>query len=85
MEDREWMYSGRLGQGQVTDEWIDKTDAFLEQAFGEAANGASKIVCPCSNYVNRKRETKKVMGNIFGGMDLRQAIPGGSTTVKTVV
>jgi hypothetical protein len=29
MEDREWMYSGRLGQGQVTDEWIDKTDAFV--------------------------------------------------------
>jgi hypothetical protein len=31
MEDREWMYSGRLGQGQVTDEWIDKTDALLER------------------------------------------------------
>jgi hypothetical protein len=62
MEDREWMYSGRLGQGQVTNEWIDKTDAFLERAFGEAAKGASKLVCPCSNCVNRKRQTKKVMG-----------------------
>jgi hypothetical protein len=41
MEDCEWMYSGCLGQGQVTDEWIDKTDAFLERAFGEAAKGAA--------------------------------------------
>jgi hypothetical protein len=35
MEDREWMYTGRLGQGHVTNEWINKTDAFLERAFGE--------------------------------------------------
>jgi hypothetical protein len=56
------MYSGRLGQGQVTDEWIDKTDAFLEWVFSEAAKGASKIVYPCSNCVERKRQTKKVMG-----------------------
>jgi hypothetical protein len=62
MEDREWMYSGHLGQGQVTDEWIAKTDAFLERAFGEATKGASKIVCPCSSCVNRKRQIKKVMG-----------------------
>jgi hypothetical protein len=37
MEDREWMYTGRLSWGQVTDEWINKTDAFLERMFGEAA------------------------------------------------
>ena len=43
MEDREWMYTGRASQGQVTNEWIDKTDAFLERAFGVAAKGASKI------------------------------------------
>ena len=34
MEDCEWMYTGRASQGQVTNEWIDKTDAFLERAFG---------------------------------------------------
>jgi hypothetical protein len=56
------MYSGHLGQGQVTDEWIDKTDAFLERAFGESAKGASKLFCPCSKCVNRKRQTKKIMG-----------------------
>jgi hypothetical protein len=27
---------GCSSQGLVTNEWIDKTDAFLEQAFGEA-------------------------------------------------
>ena len=62
MEDREWMYTGHASQGQVTNEWIDKTDAFLEWAFGVAAKGASKICCPCSKCANRKRQTKKVMG-----------------------
>ena len=42
MEDHERMYTGRPSQGQVTDEWINKTDAFLERAFGEGAKGASK-------------------------------------------
>ena len=56
------MYMGRSGQGQVTNEWINKTDAFLERAFGEAAKGASRICCPCSKCANRKRQTKKVMG-----------------------
>jgi len=85
MEDREWMYTGRASQGQVTNEWIDKTDAFLERAFGVAAKGASKICCPCSKCANRKRQTKKVMGNIFGRMDSWQTIPGGSTMVKPIV
>jgi hypothetical protein len=62
MDDCEWMYTGRSSQGQLTHEWIDKTDAFLEWAFGEAAKGASAIPCPCSKCANRKRKTKKVMG-----------------------
>jgi hypothetical protein len=62
MEDREWMYTGRASQGQVTNEWIGKTDAFLEQAFGVAAKGESKICCPCNKCANRKRQMKKVMG-----------------------
>jgi hypothetical protein len=62
MEDREWMHSGWLSRGQVTDEWIDKTDAFLEMVFGEAAKGADRMFCPCSKCENRKRQTKKVMG-----------------------
>jgi hypothetical protein len=27
MEDREWMYMGRVGKNDVTPEWIRKTDA----------------------------------------------------------
>jgi hypothetical protein len=54
MDDREWMYTGRLSQGQVTDEWINKTDEFLERAFGETAKGASKVFCPCNNCANGK-------------------------------
>ena len=33
MEDREWMYMGHSSQGLMNDEWIEKTDAFLELAF----------------------------------------------------
>ena len=56
------MYMGRSSRGQVTNEWIDKTDAFLEWAFGEAAKGACMICCPCCKCANRKIQTKKVMG-----------------------
>jgi hypothetical protein len=33
MDDREWMYMGHSSQGELSDEWIEKTDAFLELAF----------------------------------------------------
>jgi hypothetical protein len=62
MEDRAWMYIGRPSQVGMTSEWIRKTDAFLEMAFGEATKGASMILCPCSKCANRKRQNKKNMG-----------------------
>jgi hypothetical protein len=62
MEDHDWMYTGRVGRNDVTPEWITKTDAFLEWAFGEGAKGASLVPCPCSKCANRKRKTKKTMG-----------------------
>nr|ACN31383.1 unknown [Zea mays] len=61
MEDREWMYTGRVRRNDVTPEWIRKTDAFVERAYGEAAKGASLVPCPCSKCDNRKRKPKKVM------------------------
>jgi hypothetical protein len=61
MEYREWMYTGRRGRNDVTTEWIRKTDDFMEQAYGEAAKGASLVSCPCSKCANRKRKPKKVM------------------------
>ncbi|XP_025815592.1 uncharacterized protein LOC112892674 [Panicum hallii] len=62
MEDRAWMYTGRPSQVGMTSEWIRKTDAFLEMAFGEAAKGANMILYPCSKCANRKRQNKKNMG-----------------------
>ena len=56
------MYTGRLSKSQITHEWIDKTDAFLDRAFDEGAHEASRKWCPCSKCDNRKRQTKKVMG-----------------------
>jgi hypothetical protein len=53
MEDREWKYTGRVGRNDVTPEWIRKTDAFVELAFGEVAKGASLVLCPCSKCANR--------------------------------
>jgi hypothetical protein len=61
MEDHEWMYTGRVGRNDVTPEWIRKTDAFVERAYGEAARGPSLIQCPCCKCVNRKRKSKKAM------------------------
>jgi hypothetical protein len=61
MEGRDWMCMGRESSGQVTNEWIRKTDAFREWAFDEAVKGASLVTCPCSKYANKKRKTKKAM------------------------
>jgi hypothetical protein len=55
------MYMDHVGRNDVTPEWIRKTDAFVERAFGEAANGASLVPCPCNKCAIRKRKTKKVM------------------------
>jgi hypothetical protein len=61
MNDHEWMYTGRSSQSQYSDEWMDKTNAFLDLAFGETAKGASQTLCPCSKCANRKRQNKENM------------------------
>jgi hypothetical protein len=76
---------GLRKQGQVTNEWIYKTNAFMERAFGEHAKEASLVPCLCSKCAKRKKQTKKFMGDIFGRMDLRQTILGGSLMVKRIV
>jgi len=54
MDDREWMYTGRRGYGDWTDEWMKKTNAFLEAAFREAKE-TDKVWCPCSECENRRK------------------------------
>jgi hypothetical protein len=62
MDDRKWMYTGRSSQSDFTNEWVNKTDAFLKRAFGKAAKGASVVLCPCSKCANRKKQNKDNMG-----------------------
>ena len=85
MEDRDWMYTGRVGRNDVTSEWIRKTNAFVERVFGEAAKGASLVSCPCNNCANRKIKSKKAMVEHIGRIDLRRTIFGGSSMVKHIV
>jgi hypothetical protein len=58
---RLYMYTGHVGRNDVTPEWITKTDAFLEWAFGEGAKGARLVPYPCNKGANRKRKTKKII------------------------
>ena len=45
----------------MTDEWIEKTDAFLELAFARV-KGAHATWCPYNICANTHRQTKVVMG-----------------------
>jgi hypothetical protein len=56
MDDREWMYTGRRSAGDFTQEWMMKTNDFLELVFGESAKGAILVLCPCMRCANRKKE-----------------------------
>jgi len=60
MDDREWMYMGRTSQKDFSLEWIEKTEAFLEQAF-DRAKGARTTWCPCDKCANTRKRTKEVM------------------------
>jgi hypothetical protein len=55
------MYTGHVGRNDVTPELIRKIDAFVEQAFGEAAKGASIVPCWCSKCANQKIKSNKAM------------------------
>jgi hypothetical protein len=57
MENREWMYAGRVSQFEFTDEWKEKAEQFVNNAFGIPSR-PMKVWCPCSNCGNRKRLRK---------------------------
>jgi hypothetical protein len=85
MEDCEWMYTCHVGRNDVTLEWIRKTDAFVEHAFGEAAKGATLVLCLCSKCANRKRKTKKAMVEHIWKNGFTPDYIGGSSMVKCIV
>ena len=61
MDNRQWMYTGRPSKGAVTMEWIEKTNDFLETAWGQS-EGVSVMWCPYNSCANKKRKTNTVMG-----------------------
>ena len=55
------MYTGHSSRTSFTDEWIDKTEEFLERAFA-LVKGARTTWCSCSRCANVRRQTKVDMG-----------------------
>ena len=62
MDDREWMYTGYRSQSDFSTEWGQKTEAFLDRAFGRGANRAHLMKCPYNMCANRKWQKKDNMG-----------------------
>jgi len=53
MDDPEWMCTGRPSLASMTDEWIQKTNDFVEGAWAHA-KGASVMWCPYNSSANKK-------------------------------
>ena len=60
MDDCAWIYSGWKQGGELTLEWIQKTETFLDQAFAKV-KGGSCTWCPCTKCGNTRRQTREVM------------------------
>ena len=65
MDDRDWMYTGRSGYGEWTEDWLNKVNGFLETAFA-GAEGRDKLWCPCNQCKNKREQTKWEMGKHIG-------------------
>src|SRR3954469_23735107 len=59
MNDRAWMYTGHPSQKDMTEEWLTKTEEFLEVAFSA---GQPRTWCPYTRCKNYSQQTKYVMG-----------------------
>jgi hypothetical protein len=58
MAGREWMYTGWTEKRKSV-EWVHGTNQFLQQAFGPAAHGSDRTLCPCKDYKNQKRKVER--------------------------
>jgi hypothetical protein len=79
------MYTGRTRQGDVSYEWMQKTDRFLNHAFDKAVKFPKMALCPCSKCGNRRMLDKELMGTHLHKKGLRRTTPDGSTMVKPIV
>lgn len=54
------MYDGWKRSGQHTDEWFDKAEAFVEEAFRRFPNpSVAKVPCPCAVCSNTLKRSKR--------------------------
>jgi hypothetical protein len=56
------MYTGWTSEGHASYEWMQKTDHFLNRAFGKAAKFPKMALCPCSKCGNRRMLDKELLG-----------------------
>jgi hypothetical protein len=63
MDNHEWMYMGCPSQAQVTREWMDKTEKFLDHAFKED-KGAGVMFCPCIQCKNKKKKREVMLKDL---------------------
>jgi len=54
MDNREWMYTGYRKRGDYSNEWIEKTNDFMDKAF---ANGRLQAWCLCRKCKNKRTRT----------------------------
>ena len=62
MDDRAWMYTRWKCGGQLSGEWIDKTEAFLDGAFAKLKRG-NTTWWSCNKCGNTHQQTREVMTN----------------------
>ena len=60
MDNRDWMYTGRIGQWNYTDEWGEKAKQFVDRAF-DIPTRSITVFCPCSKCGNEKSQDKQTM------------------------
>ena len=59
------MYSGRPSVSEMTEDWVSKTNNFLDLAFARD-NGPTGVWCPCSRCRNMVQKERVVMSAHLG-------------------
>ena len=62
MDNRDWMYDGRISPWNYTDEWLEKTEQFVNSAF-DIRSKPKTVFCPCSKCDNEKPQDKETLSS----------------------
>ena len=57
--DRSWMYTGRRNRDEISEEWMQKTTEFVDQAF--ARESQDHVLCPCNYCGNSRPQMRQTM------------------------